>query len=131
VTLKSANKLSAEELFKTIHQACIQIPDTTTKIKAQIALPDFLMSGLALFSLKYPSLLQYDQERADPVSRHNLKSLFYIDDIPSDTTLRERLDELDPALLRSLYTKVFAIAQRHKVLEKYKGYPLSPTCVNI
>ena len=31
--------------------------------KVSISLPDCLMSGLAVFSLKYPSLLQFDKDR--------------------------------------------------------------------
>lgn len=116
---KSANKLSAEKLYEAVYKACKKIPDTTTKIKAKISLPNFILSGLAIFSLKYPSLLQYDDDRSNPVRRHNLKSLFHIDEIPSDTTMRERLDELNPSELRPLYTEAFGIAQRQKVLEQY------------
>ena len=37
--------------------------------------------------------------------------------IPSDTYLRERLDEVDPTLLRKAFTQVFAELQRGKGLE--------------
>lgn len=73
--------------------------------QAKISLANFILSGLAIFSLKYPSLLQYDEDRSNPIRRYNLKSLFHIDEIPSDTTMRERLDEPDPSELRPLYTQ--------------------------
>ena len=42
----------------------------------KISLADCLMSGLALFKLKFPSLLQFDQSRANDAIRANLASLF-------------------------------------------------------
>jgi hypothetical protein len=85
------------------------------------------MSGLAVFGLKYPSLLQFDQSRYDEVLRHNLKSLYFVDEVPSDTYMRERLDEVDPLLLRKGFNDVFSMIQRNKTLESYaflNGYYL-------
>lgn len=69
-------------------------------------LADCLMSGLAVFSLKYPSLLKFEQDArglgdgSDGTRRENLRTLFGIERAPSDVRLRERLDELDPRELR-------------------------------
>lgn len=116
---KPINNLSAENLIRTIFEGCQKIPDTTTQIKAKVSLPNFLMSGFAVFSLKYPSLLQFDNDRADPLRQHNLNRLYHIEQTPSDSGLRQRLDELNPVELRPLFTKLFSLAQRHKVLEGY------------
>jgi hypothetical protein len=51
------------------------------------------MSGLAIFGLKYPSLLQFDQDRNVDLTPSNLKSLYSIKHAPSDIYLRERLDK--------------------------------------
>jgi len=37
------------------------------------------MSGLAIFGLKYPSLLQFDKDKRIPTTEHNLKTLYDID----------------------------------------------------
>ena len=69
-----------------------------------VSLPDCLMSGLAIFALKYPSLLQFDRDArglGEPSAREgNLRSLFGIGRAPSDSRMRERLDALDPEELR-------------------------------
>ena len=52
------------------------------------SLSDCLMSGLAIFSLKFPSLLQFDQKMRgyeDPVQADNLRTLFGVSKVPSDT----------------------------------------------
>ena len=79
------------------------------------SVPDTLMAGLALFSLKDPSLLAFQRRALD----HNLRSVFGLEAIPSDTQMREILDEVDPDQVRPLFKDVFRQVQRGKVLEDY------------
>jgi hypothetical protein len=81
--------------------------------KASIPLADALSSAFAMFSLKDPSLLAFDQRRND----QNMKTLFGIGQIPSDTQMREILDPLQPDLLRPVFNDVFRQLQRGKALE--------------
>ncbi len=78
-------------------------------------LADALMAGLALFCLKDPSLLAFCSRARD----HNLRTIFGLQAIPSDTQMREILDEVDPERLRPVFTDVFRPLQRGKVLEEY------------
>jgi len=77
------------------------------------------MSGLAVFGLKCPSLLQFDQQRRDPIVDYNLHTLYGVDQVPCDSQLRTILDPIDPLYLRPAFKAVFAQAQRGKVLEDY------------
>lgn len=78
------------------------------------------MSALAIFKLKFPSLLQFEMAKeAEPI-KQNLKYLFKIRNVPCDTYMRERLDEIDPNDIRKAYTSIFSSLQRGKVLEKYQ-----------
>jgi hypothetical protein len=78
-------------------------------------LADTLMAGLALFSLKDPSLLAFCGRALD----HNLHSVFGLQAIPSDTQMREILDVVSPDHLRPVFKDVFRQLQRGKVLEDY------------
>jgi hypothetical protein len=78
-----------------------------------------LMSALAMFSLKMPSLLHFDNHRYDDIISHNLKSLYGVENPPSDTYMRERLDPIDPQTLRLAFKTLFRKIQRGKVLEDY------------
>ncbi|EDN69129.1 conserved hypothetical protein [Beggiatoa sp. PS] len=91
---KFRKKLSMPGLLGEVKSHFEKISNPIVKRKGSIPLSDCLMSGLAIFGLKYPSLLQFDEDKRDPLIEHNLKSLYSIDTIPSDTYLRERLDEL-------------------------------------
>jgi len=88
--------------------------------KSKFSWQDCIMSGLAIFGLKFPSLLQFENEKDEPFIARNLRKLYRIKNIPSDTCLRERLDKLSPNKLRPLFKIVFAHLQRGKVLDGYK-----------
>lgn len=85
-----------------------------------ISLTDCLTCALAVFSLKFPSLLQFDTAMRNPeetTEARNLKSLFKVEAVPSDTCMRQRLDPIDVRQLRGCFTAVFAQMQRGKGLE--------------
>ena len=115
----SRKDLSLPGLLATARHSFESIPDEQTS--RCIPLTDHLMSALAMFGLKYPSLMQFDKDSRDNgTTRHNLRTLYGIDQAPSDTFTRERLDQLDPTQLRRAYTKLFTALQRGKGLEGFE-----------
>ena len=118
---KSPQKsLSATSLIKTVYDTFLKIPDPRLFVaKSKISLTDHLMSGLAIFGLKFPSLLQYDRKRKDPEIEKNLKNLYHVQTPPSDTYLGERLDKIDSSYLRPVFKKLFSKLQRSKKLENF------------
>jgi hypothetical protein len=113
--------LSAKKLIRLARDAFSNIPDPRLfSTKNIIKFTDILMSGLAIYGLKFPSLLQYDRNRKESAIEKNLRSLYLIDTPPSDTYLRERLDELDPLHLRSAFKDIFSHFQQNKGLDHFK-----------
>lgn len=112
--------LSAPGLLSNVYNKFSKISDPRKfATNGTIPLIDHLMSGLAVFGLKCPSLLDYDRKRNDLAVVENLRDLYRVNSPPSDTYLRERLDEVNPQLLRPAFKRVFALAQRGKVLEEF------------
>ena len=86
--------LSARGLLQKIKKTFKKIPSAQRDprgLKSIINLSDCLMSGLAIFGMKYSSLLQFDQEQNEETARYNLDKLYGVKKAPCDTTLRERL----------------------------------------
>ena len=109
--------LHADALFKRLRSEFEKIPDPRPG-DVKISLADALMSGFAVFSLKDPSLLAFDERRKDETKLENLKRIYHIDEVASDSQMREILDEVLPEVLLPVYTDIFRQAQRGKVLEK-------------
>lgn len=116
---KLRKALSAPGLLATIRKGFRRVPDHRAG-SPPIALEDALMSGLAIFGLKCPSLLQFDQQRREPVEAHNLRTLYGVEQVPCDTQMREILDGVDPGCLRPAFKAVFSPLQRGKGLESYQ-----------
>ena len=107
--------LSAPALYSTVRECFSKVADHREKGVATYPLADVLMSRLAIFSLKFPSLLQFDEMgRHDKQLQENLRTLFHVETVPSDTRVREVLNEIDTVKLRSPFKKLFAEAQRGK-----------------
>ena len=106
--------LSADRLFKQLYQTFGKVPEHRP-MNVEISLPDALMSGFALFSLKDPSLLAFDERRAKP---ENLQQVYQIQDIPSDTQMRTILDGVSPEHLRTPFVHLFHTLRREKVLRR-------------
>lgn len=114
---RTRKHLNADALFDQIRNQFRQVKDPRTG-NVGISLTDVLMSGFAMFSLKDPSLLAFDERRqqGDP----NLTTVYGIERAPCDTQMRDILDEVDPGLLRPAFKRVFSQLQRGKVLEQMR-----------
>jgi hypothetical protein len=62
----------------------------------------------------------FDRGRAEGFVQKNIEKLFDVSHVPSDTHMREMLDEIDPRTLRPAYLSVFQNVQRNKLLERYE-----------
>ena len=119
-SLTSLNKdLSAPALLGQVRQVFEPIPDPR-RYGQQFSLPDVLMSGLAVFGLKYPSLLKFDEHRSEVRIRANLKSWYGVEQAPCDTQLRTVLDRVDPAELRTPFIRIHQQLYHQKFLEDFR-----------
>ena len=110
--------LSVRGLLKVVRNCFERIPDPIAS--RGVTQMDCLLSALAIFGLKYPSLLKFEQAvRHKQHIRSNLKALYGVERVPADTTLRERLDEMDPRSLRPAFKQVFAALQRGGALKQF------------
>jgi hypothetical protein len=107
-------------LLGVVRKVFVKIP---REVKRQtISMADCLMSALAMFGMKSPSLLAFDGPKLEDTVLHNLDTLYEVSKPPSDTHMREVLDEIDPKVLRETFLSVFHEAQRGKVLERYSFF---------
>src|SRR5712692_5832885 len=112
VTPKERKHLSADALFRLVRSGFDTLPDHRST-DAEISLTDALMSAFAMFSLKSPSLLAFDTQRAEG----NLRTIYGMACVPCDTRMREILDPMSPEALRPLFKSVLRQLQRGKALE--------------
>ena len=107
-------RLSADALYALLRQRFRSISDPRQN-GTSVSLVDALMSAVAMFSLKDPSLLAFEGRRND----ENLRNLFGLQHVPCDTQMRAILDRVDPEELRPAFGDVFRELQRGKALKPF------------
>jgi len=77
--MKSRQNLSADGLHSIIASVFNRIPEHRTNLEnINISPGDALMSGFAVFSLKCPSLLNFQERALSQEEGENIKSLYNI-----------------------------------------------------
>jgi len=108
--------LNADYLIAIVKDRFGDVPDGRRQTSVQYSMADTLTAGFAMFSLKEPSLLSFE-ERADEEA---IDRLFGIDQVPSDSQMREILDGIDVEPLGEAFADLFHELQRGGVLKKWE-----------
>lgn len=115
---RARKRLALDHLLRHVLRPRVkQLPDARQR-DGDYTVADAILSALAIFSLKDPSLLAFQNRRND----ENRKNISRIESVPSDTQMRKMLDPLEPDLLRPLGGDVFGELQRGKALEAFVFY---------
>jgi len=112
--IKLRKYLNADVLFSLVRSGFEEIKDHRSN-NIKIPLADALMSAFAMFSLKDPSLLAFEERRSEDT---NLKTIYKVDTVPCDSQMRTILDGVDPDDIEPLFSDIFRQLQRGKALEK-------------
>ncbi len=116
-SIRIKKKLNQNSLIDLIHSNFVTINDSRDTCKSY-KLSDILMSAFAIFSLKYPSLLEGLKNINSP--DQNLQSLYNISNVPSDTQMREVINNIDSKDIRPIFKYIFFRLQRAKELDKFR-----------
>lgn len=107
--------LNADYLVQTLRRRFEDVADSRRQKSTDFTMVDTLMAAFAMFSLKEPSLLSFE-EREDEQA---INRLFGLSSIPSDSTMREILDGIDIEPLNEAFADIFHELQRSGELKKW------------
>jgi hypothetical protein len=132
ISMHIRKKLNGGFLFTSLKKIFDKIPDwrkkSINKKNGGISISDSLMSNFAIFSLKDPSLLEFERRIQNNSVANNIKNIYHIENIPSDTRMREINDEVETSYIKPGFKEILRPVQRGKVLRQYKfmgGYYLT------
>ena len=84
------------------------------------SLSDTLSSVFAMFSLKSPSLLDF--EKRNPTESANICSVYSIKAIPSDSQVRNILDDVDANSFKGLFSKLYTHCKNEGLFKEYEVF---------
>src|SRR5262249_2875839 len=107
------------EKIKTIGDS---FKDKRKGVNTQYDMRDVVLSAFSVFYLQSPSFLSYQQEIENEHSNNNARTLFGIEQIPSDNHIRQLLDEETPERLFPIFEAAFAGLEETGHLDNFRGY---------
>lgn len=118
--IQMSDRLSVAPLLQAVRKIFSKIPEHRAG-NIEYSLVDTLMSGAAVFGLKFPSLLKFDENLKEAHIRHNLQTLYGVaGTAPCDTQMRKILDPVDPEQVSTSFDTVHRIIERNGILQEFK-----------
>lgn len=119
---KRRAKINMDGLIHDLRQSFSQITDPRQRVIGQ-GLTDISLSAFAMFSLKYPSLLQFDTQTH--LERENLQRVYQVAQVCSDSQMRQVLDRVPAEAFRRQLASYLpqldelGIVREYTVLNRY------------
>jgi hypothetical protein len=96
------------------------IPEHRAGRNIQYEIEDAGLGAFSVFYLQSPSFLAHQQRMRQKEGRDNARSLFGIEDIPSDGQLRSLLDPVTPSSLHQPFWDIYHLVQASGHLDSYR-----------
>ncbi len=109
-----------QEMLTGLRRSLAGIPEHRRGQNTQYKIEDAGLGAFSVFYLQSPSFLAYQQQMKKQQGRDNAKSLFGIENIPSDAQIRNLLDPVDPGLLREPFWEIYHRLQASGHLDDYR-----------
>jgi hypothetical protein len=121
--LKTKKHLNFNALLGSLSECFNGTSDKRQQSKCVFSQHDVLMSAFACMYFQDPSLLHFQKRLQQKYQRNNLRTIFNVSNIPSDSQLRDVLDKVASEELASVFKNYFERLRRHKHLEGYAILP--------
>jgi len=118
--MRPLKSLTFESVVGKLTASFRKIPDSRAIERVKYSLHDTLMSAFAMMFFQHPSLLQFQERMKQKRGRRNLETIIAVKEAPSDTRMREILDQVEPESLRRQLPELFEDVRRAGWANQYK-----------
>jgi hypothetical protein len=118
--MRTLTTLTFDAVVGLLGRVADQMPDTRDPKAVRYPLRNAVLSAFAVFFFQHPSLLEFERRHNQQRHKSNLGTMFGVDDVPSDTQLRQMLDPAPIEPARGLLGTLFERMRRIKWIERFK-----------
>jgi hypothetical protein len=108
-------------MLARVHEALAGVPEHRKGRNIQYTIADAGLGAFSVFFTQSPSFLAHQRDMERRRRRNNARSLFGIEQIPSDGQIRNLLDPVDPTHLREPFWEVYRCLDEDGHLERHRG----------
>lgn len=121
--MHSKKHLSFTAIRNTVRDQFATIKDFRA-VNSSNSIVDTMLSGLACMYFQSISLLEFQRSMERREQRNNLRSMFTVENLPTDQGMRNVIDKVDSEkAFRPIFKELFNKLQRGKHLEQYQTLP--------
>jgi hypothetical protein len=110
--MRPLKSLTLEAIVDLLTTTCATVDEGRAAGHLRYPLQDTVLSGFAVMFFQHPSLLQFQRAMAKKRQQCNLQTIFGVQAVPSDTQMREILDEVKPETLRGVLPQLWEKVRR-------------------
>ena len=107
------------DIINLIAKELGKLPDSRDTEKRIYTMRDIALSAFAIFYFQNPSWLEFARGMNTKSGKSNAKSLFGIENIPSDNHIRNKLDGISSDMLQTLFDKIYTQLLKKNTIEQY------------
>ena len=96
-----------------------KLPDSRDKKHLKFTMSDIALSAFAIYYFQNPSWLDFTRKMNTKSGKNNAKSLFGINNIPSDNHIRDTLDDIKVEKLQATFNQIYKLLLEKNTLHKY------------
>jgi len=108
-----------DQLIGSIRKRMGAFPDRRTGRNKKYTMEDIGMSAFSVFYTQSPSFLAQQTAMRQNKGQSNAKTLFQIEEIPTDNHVRQTLDDVPPEHLFPLYDEIYEALREQGVLATF------------
>src|SRR5713101_131582 len=110
--MRPLKRLTFEAFRDLLAKTFTEMSDKRDPWRITWELPSVLMSAFAMLFFQHPSLLEYQRRMQKQRGQSNLQRVFQVEELPSDTQMREIHDGVCPEPLRRVLPQTFEQMRR-------------------
>ncbi len=118
--LKSSEVVSVEDMLCWLKSSINKFPDKRTGDNLKYSMEDVALGAFSIFFTQSPSFLAHQISMEKAHGKNNARSLFGIEEIPTDNHIRDLLDPVEPALLGPVYKSALLALEQGGYIESYR-----------
>ena len=110
-----------DQLIERLRSVAAALPDRRTGDNTRYAMADIALAAFSVFFTQCPSFLSFQRAMEQARGRNNVRSLFQVEQIPSDNHIRQTLDPVAPHHLFGLFDELHRAFDQVGVLESMRA----------
>ena len=112
----------ADDFIQQLREQAASYTDKRTGQNTQYEIADIVMAAFSIFFIQAPSFLSGQEKMELLRQKNNARSLFNVEQIPSDTQIRKLLDEINPEEIYPFFGTMISYLEKTKHLDEFRSY---------